>query len=691
MAIGAITMILANVGLQIYNNWCGSRQNEELQIKRQEFERAAKERNIEHMWKLLHEGQKLTKQLEEERHENRLDELKCEIDNLLQKLTYESTISNWPLKVLPLVMKNQAFGNLLANQEENVAMHVIFTRSNYDMFNSRVYPLVEKELEQFCDKYWSTISDHPIMFYSGAWKSQNSPTEVQVSSMRTALNNLPTLLITPFFRPNDGKLVFQIHLWGVGASSTDQFNIPEIEPTDFQRQFTNQDDYENTKGLLDEIIEDMVPYLQCLIGYMADTYFWSSSGLAPHLPLLVTNGSINTDGMKYLVSDSQNYYEKLLFERGRNNQVFSKEDLLNLLEGSIKLWDDVDAKRTMLENTFLSMCSKYSEYIKNNIETLDELNQAIRTHKLLSDEDFCYFLLIELIKVRNLGRRLSISSERIDDIYQSIYHIHKEQYEFIKVDSFDIKQVLIQAEYRKDQAIDSNCFVFIIWNSNIVIGTYVNDDYLPCVFSKGGTARYLIVSYRNLVGNENYCAQSQSLENSDLHGHWNGFFYCYNLNNKSLTKMNENNFEEQFGQSFERIGRGLGRIIDGLSSSNGRSNEDVWGNGSNDNENDSIEQLLSYFITNAGKTIPAERVENMTMQKVLSWVDDNVTPFADKVYIIRGINPEYQKHVFCVFFGAGEKLLLQDDTPRVCFITSQFNEEMKQTFNNNDICVIPLN
>ena len=56
---------------------------------------------------------------------------------------------------------------------------------------------------------------------------------------------MPTLLITPFFRPNDGKLVFQIHLWGVGASNTDKFDIPEIEPTDFQRQFTNLDDYEN--------------------------------------------------------------------------------------------------------------------------------------------------------------------------------------------------------------------------------------------------------------------------------------------------------------------------------------------------------------------------------------------------------------------------------------------------------------
>ena len=151
MAIGAITMILANVGLQIYNNWCGSRQNAALQQKREEFERAAKERNTEQMWRLMREGQELTLQLEKEKHADRLKELKDEVDHLLEKLTYETTISNWPLKVLPIVMKNQAFGNLLANQEENVAMHVIFTRSNYDKFNKLVYPVVEKQLEQYCD------------------------------------------------------------------------------------------------------------------------------------------------------------------------------------------------------------------------------------------------------------------------------------------------------------------------------------------------------------------------------------------------------------------------------------------------------------------------------------------------------------------------------------------------------------
>ena len=361
MAIGAITMILANVGLQIYNNWCGSRQNAALQQKREEFERAAKERNTEHMWRLMREGQEMALQLENEKHADRLRELKDEVDHLLEKLTYETTISNWPLKVLPIVMKNQAFGNLLANQEENVAMHVIFTRSNYDKFNKLVYPVVEKQLEQYCDKHWSTMTDHPILFYSGAWKLMVNPTDVQVTAMREELKNLPTLLITPFYRPNDGKLVFQLHMWGVGANSTDKFDVPEIDPTEFQRPFNNQDDYDNEEGLLDEIVEDVVPYLECMIGYMADTYFWSSAGLAPHLPLLLTNGTINTDGMKYLVEITKSNYERLVVEDNKYTleQPFEDNKALSLYDGISCYYQEED-KKAKLEEIFISYCSKFT-------------------------------------------------------------------------------------------------------------------------------------------------------------------------------------------------------------------------------------------------------------------------------------------------------------------------------------------
>lgn len=360
MPIGAMTMILANVGLQIYNNWCGSRQNKQLQQKREEYERAAREHNTQRMWQLMREGQEMTRQLEEERHQQRLEELKNDVGNLLQKLAYSATINNWPLSVLPIVMKNQALGNLLANQEEHIAMHCILTPSNYQEFNKVVFPRLEEKLDEYCNQYWSVLTDHPVLFYSGAWRSGQAPTEVQIDSMRSALGNLPTLLITPFFRPSDGRLIFQLRIWGVGTLN-DSFNdFSELEPTEFQRTYTDKDDYANGDGVLDEIIEDVIPYLQCVIGYIADTYFWSSEGLSPCLPKLLTNGTINTDGMKYLVNNSQEYYERLLLTCNENEQeLFSDSKDLDLCEGTSCFWND-ELKIEKLEKIFISYCSKHA-------------------------------------------------------------------------------------------------------------------------------------------------------------------------------------------------------------------------------------------------------------------------------------------------------------------------------------------
>lgn len=360
MPIGAMTMILANVGLQIYNNWCGSRQNKQLQQKREEYERAAREHNTQRMWQLMREGQEMTRQLEEERHQQRLEELKNDVGNLLQKLAYSATINNWPLSVLPIVMKNQALGNLLANQEEHIAMHCILTPSNYHEFNKVVFPRIEEKLDEYCNQYWSVLTDHPVLFYSGAWRSGQAPTEVQIDSMRSALGNLPTLLITPFFRPSDGRLIFQLRIWGVGTLNDGFNDFSELEPTEFQRTYTDKDDYTNGDGLLDEIIEDIIPYLQCVIGYIADTYFWSSEGLSPCLPKLLTNGTINTDGMKYLVNNSLEYYERLLLTCNENEQeLFSDSKDLDLCEGTSCFWND-ELKIEKLENIFISYCSKHT-------------------------------------------------------------------------------------------------------------------------------------------------------------------------------------------------------------------------------------------------------------------------------------------------------------------------------------------
>jgi len=341
--VGITTMILTNVGLSIFNNWANSRQTQELNDKRMEFERAANAGQRERMLTLLREGQELTLKLEDEKHQERLKELNSQFDNLIKELAYSATIDYWPLKTLPIVMKNQALGNLLANKEDKVALHCILTPSNCQYFNKNVLQYVESELEAYCNIHWNNISGSPILFYSGAWTTGDAPTGTQVDSLRTALGNLPTLLITPYFRPKDGKLVFQVYTWGVGSDNNhDRFIIPEIEPTEFQRNYVLNMNWQNDKEIIDNAMEDIVPYLQCLIGYLADTYFWSAFGMVPRLPRMLAEGVINTDGMKYLVEDAGEYYKNLLAQGQEKSkeQPFADYHMLSLVEGAGSMWDE---------------------------------------------------------------------------------------------------------------------------------------------------------------------------------------------------------------------------------------------------------------------------------------------------------------------------------------------------------------
>lgn len=393
MAIGTLTMILTNVGLSLFNNWQGSKQNAELQRKKEEFDRAAMENQRERMWKLMREGQELTLQLEKERHQQRLDDLKSDFDNLVKRLAYDVTISHWPLKVLPMVMKNQALGNLLAKQEEGVALHCILTPSNNLPFNRAVLPVVERDLESFCNQHWSTMTTHPILFYSGAWNGVNDPTGTQVESLKSSLSNLPTLVITPYFRPNDGRLIFHINIWGVGASAKDKYeNVQVIEPTEFQCDYTFDGKYEEDVELVENAAEDIVPYLECLIGYIADSYFWSAFGHAPQLPALIVNGTINTDGMKYLENDCREYYNKLfLSSENKSKEIpFEEDNLLNLFGGVSALWDE-DTRDVILEKIVLQYSN--NKTLKNHS---DICNALFCDSMLHSDKEHLYSKLQNL-------------------------------------------------------------------------------------------------------------------------------------------------------------------------------------------------------------------------------------------------------------------------------------------------------
>ena len=131
-------MVLANVGLQLFNNWRSTNTNQALQQKHQEFQQASLERNHERMMQLLREGHTMQEQIEHEMHKTRIENIGEDFDKLIQRVFQQHALQKWPLSVLPMVMKNQSLGSYRANSDENIALHVIFTPSNCDNFNASI-------------------------------------------------------------------------------------------------------------------------------------------------------------------------------------------------------------------------------------------------------------------------------------------------------------------------------------------------------------------------------------------------------------------------------------------------------------------------------------------------------------------------------------------------------------------------
>ncbi|MDY2943870.1 MAG: hypothetical protein SOT07_09295 [Paludibacteraceae bacterium] len=411
-------MLLTNVGLQLFNNWRNAQTNEKITRKQQEFQRAAQEHNHDRMMELLREGQALQQQWEAENHEQRLKNINDDFDTLINQTFFQYALQNsWPLTVLPMVMKNQSLGSFRTNSNENIALHVILTPSNSPNFNNAVFPQIELGLEAFFQRHWNTMSSHPVIFYSGAWKSATAPTENDIALLRTHLKSLPVLMVTPYFQPNGKKeLVFNINMWGMGnAQQTTNNNIDLSQPITIQpseQEFSYYKIYAPSTTYSDELkattIEEFVPYLQCMIGYLADVYFWSAHNRPPILPTLLTIGAVNTDGMKYLLSHSEDNYVLLLneTEQEKNEKIFQEKDLIGFYMATSPLLNKQNIKER-IKHTLYSYCTDTIHIEKKSIDYLWEYiwNEN-------SERPIDLYLPIEILPLLNILSRDKLLNEK---------------------------------------------------------------------------------------------------------------------------------------------------------------------------------------------------------------------------------------------------------------------------------------
>ena len=389
------TMIAVSIGAQLFNSWQTNKKNEELQTRQKEFQKAAQQKEFDRMRQLQREAAKLALEIEAEVHEQRLEDIQKNYDDAVKNLATEIAIKKWPLKVLPFVMRGESFGTFF-NGSKSILMHTIFTPSNCESFNNAVYADIDLQLEAECNEHWNVQSSHPIAYYGGAWRKSKLDLD-QIDLLRTQLKNVPTVVISPYFAP---ELYFRVKIWGMGKDTEVKIELPQgIFSYEYTKGMNYSPNNETPQGdLKATTIEEFVPYLECLIGYIADVYYWMMYKQIPILPKMIVNNINNVD--KYLKEELATLYDAELKRSidGIKDATLKYSDFCFYLEGistilpkeqikkyknSVAIYSQlppIDKKQNESLNfdevqlnkcDILDLIERYKKYVGENVQTLN--------------------------------------------------------------------------------------------------------------------------------------------------------------------------------------------------------------------------------------------------------------------------------------------------------------------------------
>lgn len=345
-----ITIMVASIGMQFFNNYANNKKNEEIQAQQREFEKAAAVHGFERMRKAQAAAAKLALEIEAEVHQERVEDIENSYDTLLKDLAHDFTISNWPLTVLPFIMKGESFGSLFGGASKSISMHCIFTPSNCQWFNEYFYDDLDLRIEAEMNNNWNAQSTHPIVYYGGGWnRRQNKPNGLSIPSiidlddialLKNKLKQIPTMIITPYFDP---YLYFRVQLWGMGEDSNNPFriDIPHGEIESKQRIFSNEYNKDCQQELTDDFfnstMEEFVPYIEKLIGFVADKYFWNIYGVEPIYPEIAHRQKL----LYFDDSERRNLFKNLIESADKNLIVaHGAIKLFNVIRQSIDVKDE---------------------------------------------------------------------------------------------------------------------------------------------------------------------------------------------------------------------------------------------------------------------------------------------------------------------------------------------------------------
>lgn len=533
-----ITMMVASIGMQFFNNYANSKKNEEIQEKQREFQRAAAEHDFERMRKLQTESAKLALELESEVHKERVEDINSNYDALLDNFAHSFAIQNWPLNVLPFVMKGESFGTLF-NGTKSINLHCILTPSNCDWFNKNFYDDIDLRLEAEMNNNWNAQSTHPIVYYGGAWNRRSMVKGISVPNivdlddielLRVKLKDVPVVVITPYFDP---WLHFKVKLWGMGKDSDAPYriDIPHGDEVEFsQRIFSydyNKDEVDITEDFENTTVEEFVPYLECLIGFIADKYFWSMYKIPPIL-------------QKMNVVQA---FKRITSENNVKNFISYTNDARFEIDKSIR----------------------YLYAIQNTIpqKVYDELNDyqiaAIGKNKNINIHD------IEILsEFASLTNKRNEYSSIIDSFSKRFF----EELEVIENVDMSYETICGLIEQLKNDALYPQYFIFCKWNDDAIIGAFYTDTLEECIYERSNTITYFAFLKKE-INNISCDRKGEAFYSLDLKDNYNLNLFNMKTDKKRLS------LRERVACKLEENAKRLRGYCERTSQA--RTNSDPWG------------------------------------------------------------------------------------------------------------------
>ena len=385
-------MLVSSIGMQFLTNSANNKQTEELAEKQRRFRDMLDRQRLEHSFALQSELNRIQSEMELGIHELRMKEINDAPDHIVAKLAQQGNVDSWPLNILPFVIKGESIGSMIGGGSNTIAVHCFLTPSNSSNFNKNVYTDLDIRLQSAINSNWSTRTSHPIYYYGGSWKDKNTDINhisTCIQQLEANLENNPCIVITPKFTKEGVK--FCIKIWGMGENGHQDYeflfrNVNDTDSFDsirfsYNYSIENKFDKNDFTGItdntesaqieadrfVDTTLYEFSTYLQVVIGVITDMYFWNIYGLRPILPTMIANGSISTDGLKWIVEGVKRLYFKTVKESFSDKQYESTNinprRLSELYTASLLLWSEPN-ELNKVSHIVDDYCSRQPEDVK---------------------------------------------------------------------------------------------------------------------------------------------------------------------------------------------------------------------------------------------------------------------------------------------------------------------------------------